>query len=85
LFGGAGRMSKLAPTSALSVDGSDYGWRWLRKERINPSLGAAGGKPARISLVGVVDRQGWVHDVSILIAGAGGAPDFAVTHNTGFL
>ena len=72
LFGGAGRVSKLAPTSALSVDGSDYGWSWLRKERINPSLGAAGGKPARISLVGFVDRQGWVHDVSIPIAGAGG-------------
>ena len=61
-------MSKLAPTSALSVDGSDYGWNWLRKE----SISAAGGKPARISLVGVVDRQGWVHDVSILIAGDGG-------------
>ena len=71
-FGSAGRMSKLALTSVLSVDGIDYGWSWLRKERVNPSLGAAGGKPARISLVGVVDRQGWVHDVSILIAGAGG-------------
>jgi hypothetical protein len=42
LFSGAGRMSKLAPASALSVDGSDYGWSWLRKERMNPSLGAAG-------------------------------------------
>ena len=72
LFGGAGRVSKLAPTSALSVDGSDYGWSWLRKKRINPSLGAAGGKPARISLAGVVDRQGWDHEVSILIAGVGG-------------
>src|SRR3974377_1964648 len=37
LFGGAGKMSKLAPTRALSVDGSDYGWSWLCKERINPS------------------------------------------------
>ena len=71
-FGSAGRMSKLAPTIALSVDGSDYGWSWLRKERINPSLGATGGKPARIGLAGFVDRQGCVHDVSILIAGAGG-------------
>ena len=57
LFGGAGRVSKLAPTSALSVDGSDYGWSWLRKERINPSLAAAGGKPARISMAVLVDWQ----------------------------
>src|SRR3974390_2563724 len=65
-------MSKLAPTRALSVDGSDYGWSWLCKERINPSLGAAGGKPARISLVGFVDRQGWGSEVFILVRGAGG-------------
>jgi hypothetical protein len=50
-------MSKLAPTSALSVDGIDYGWSWLRKERINPSLGTAGREPARISMAVLVDRQ----------------------------
>ena len=57
LSGGAVRMSELAPTKALSVDGSDYGWSWLRKERINPSLAAAGGKPARISMAVLVDWQ----------------------------
>jgi hypothetical protein len=50
-------MSKLVQMSALQVGRSDYGERYLRIESINPSLSAAGGKPARISLVAIVDRQ----------------------------
>ena len=43
-----------------------------RIQVMDASLAAAGSKPARISLIVLVDRQGWAHDVSILIAGAGG-------------
>jgi hypothetical protein len=46
--------------------------RYGRIQVMDASLAAAGGKPARISSVVLVDRQGWIHDVSILIAGAGG-------------
>jgi hypothetical protein len=71
-FGSAARMSEPAQTSALYVDGSDYGKCCLRKGRTNPSLTAAGGGPARTSLVAIVDRLRRDHEVSILIAAVGG-------------
>ena len=46
--------------------------RYGRIQVMDASLAAAGGKAARISSVVLVDRQGWDHEVSILIAGGGG-------------
>jgi hypothetical protein len=65
-------MSKPAQRDALYVHCSDYRKSCLHNERMNPSLTAAGGEPARTSLVAIADRLRGDHDVSILIAGGGG-------------
>src|SRR6516162_7802734 len=71
-FARAARISKPAQRGALYVDWSDYRKSCLRNQRMNPSLIAAGGEPAGTSLVVIADRLRRVHDVSILVAGAGG-------------
>ena len=56
-FCGAGRMSRLLRMNALGDVRGVCERSGLQIERMNASLGAAGGEPANISLRAVVDRQ----------------------------